>query len=165
LDRRGGLGVLAFGGVERPLSLVDFPLPPFTLLKRRRRLPRTFSLALLLLLLIGESAFLSAVLSTGREETFFGFWICGLRPAFFGFPSPSPRSVGSSVCSPNGPLEPTGRRRTTPGFAKVAAMMCRSLLSLAAPWWKRLLSAPHASKAAFIDGAAIAKSKKPSEVW
>jgi hypothetical protein len=27
---------------------------------------------------------------------------------------------------------------------------------IAAPWWKRLLSAPHASNAAFIDGAAIA---------
>jgi hypothetical protein len=47
----------------------------------------------------------------------------------------------------------------------VAAMTSGSLLSLAAPWWKRLLSAPHASRAAFIEGAAIAKSKKPSEVW
>jgi hypothetical protein len=28
-----------------------------------------------------------------------------------------------------------------------------------------LLSAPQASSAAFIDGAAIARSKKPSEVW
>src|SRR3981081_1596555 len=47
--------MLAFGGVERLLRLVDFPLPAFTLLKRRRLLPRTFSLALLLLLLVGES--------------------------------------------------------------------------------------------------------------
>jgi hypothetical protein len=65
----------------------------------------------------------------------------------------------------NGPLEPTGRFSTTPGFAMVAAMTSGSWLSFAAPWWKRLLSAPHASRAAFIDGAAIACSKKPSDVW
>jgi hypothetical protein len=47
----------------------------------------------------------------------------------------------------------------------VAAMTSRSSASFAAPWWNRLLSAPHASRAAFIDGAAIACSKKPSEVW
>ena len=35
---------------------------------------------------------------------------------------------------------------------------------LAAPWRKRLLSAPQACKAAFIEGAAIARSKNPSEV-
>jgi hypothetical protein len=47
----------------------------------------------------------------------------------------------------------------------VAAITAGSSLFFAAPWWKRLLSAPHASKAAFIDGAAIAWSKKPSEIW
>jgi hypothetical protein len=47
----------------------------------------------------------------------------------------------------------------------VAAMTFGSWLSFAAPWWNRLLSAPHAYKAAFIDGAAIAWSKKPSEIW
>jgi hypothetical protein len=47
----------------------------------------------------------------------------------------------------------------------VSAMTAGSSLSFAARWWKRLLSAPHASRAAFIDGAAIAWSKKPSEVW
>jgi hypothetical protein len=30
---------------------------------------------------------------------------------------------------------------------------------------ERLLSATHTSRAAFMNGAAIAKSKKPSEVW
>ena len=35
---------------------------------------------------------------------------------------------------------------------------------IAAPWWKRLLLAPQASRAAFMEGAAIARSKKPSEV-
>jgi hypothetical protein len=62
-------------------------------------------------------------------------------------------------------VDPTGRLRTTPGFAIVAATTSGSSLSLAAPWWNRLLSAPHASSAAFIDGAAIAWSKKPSDVW
>jgi hypothetical protein len=52
----------------------------------------------------------------------------------------------------------------TPGFAMVAATTSGSSLCLAAPWWKRLLSAPQASKAAFIEGAAIARSKNPSEV-
>jgi hypothetical protein len=47
----------------------------------------------------------------------------------------------------------------------VAAMTSGSSLSFATPWWKRLLSAPHACRAAFIDGAAIACSKKPSEGW
>jgi hypothetical protein len=40
-----------------------------------------------------------------------------------------------------------------PGFAIVAAMTSGSVLSVAAPWWKRLLSAPHASRAAFIEGS------------
>ena len=52
-----------------------------------------------------------------------------------------------------------------PGFAMVALIKSGWSLSLAASWWKRLLSAPHASGAAFIEGAAIAWSKNPSEVW
>ena len=40
--------MLAFGGVERLLRLVDFPLPAFTLFKCCRFLPRSFSLTLLL---------------------------------------------------------------------------------------------------------------------
>jgi type I restriction enzyme R subunit len=42
------------------------------------------------------------------------------------------------------------------GFFMVTAMTSGSSPSFAAPWWKRLLSAPQASRAAFIDGAAIA---------
>jgi hypothetical protein len=43
------------------------------------------------------------------------------------------------------------------GLAIVAAATTPgSVISLAAPWWKRLLSAPHAASAAFIEGAAIA---------
>jgi hypothetical protein len=64
----------------------------------------------------------------------------------------------------NGPLEPTGCFSTTPGFVMLAAMTSGSWLSFAAPWWKRLQSAPHASRAAFIEGAA-ACLKKPSDVW
>jgi len=43
--------------------------------------------------------------------------------------------------------------------------MVAATTSFAAPWWKRLLSAPHVSRAAFIDGAATAISKKPRNVW
>jgi hypothetical protein len=52
-----------------------------------------------------------------------------------------------------------GRPRTTPGLAMVAAIRSESWLSFAVPWRKRSLSAPHASRAAFIDGGAIAASR------
>jgi hypothetical protein len=121
-----------------------------------RRVKRTIEKA--------SAAFRCAALSTGREEGFFAVWPSDLRTDFAGL-SLSPRLVGSLACSPKDPSDPTGRLRTTPGFAMAAAMTSGSSLSFAAPWWKRLLSAPHASKADFIDGAAIARSKKPSEVW
>ena len=54
--------------------------------------------------------------------------------------------------------DPARRFRTTPGFAMVAATTSGSSVALAAPWWNRLLPAPHASKAAFMDGATIARS-------
>ena len=41
---------------------------------------------------------------------------------------------------------------------RILAFLGRALM-------KRLLSAPHASSAAFIDGAAISWSKKLSDVW
>jgi hypothetical protein len=58
----------------------------------------------------------------------------------FGLPLTSSldRSVGRAACSVNGPFDPTGRRRMTPGFAIVAAMTLGSLLSFATPWWNRL---------------------------
>jgi hypothetical protein len=74
------------------------------------------------------------------------------------------RSFGSAACSVKAPVEPTGRRRTTPGFAMVAATIFASSVSLAKPWWKRLLLDPQAANAAFIDGAVTARSKKPAEV-
>ena len=81
----------------------------------------------------------------------------GRRAFFFGPSPPSPRS-GRSACSANCPLDPAGRFSTTPGFAMAAATTSGSSVSLAKPWWKRLLPAPHASSAAFMDGAAIARS-------
>jgi len=99
----------------------------------------------------------------GLAEVSFAFRPAGFGADFFG---PSwPRFFGNTACSPKAPSDPTGRLRTTPGFAIVAAMTSGSVLSVAAPWWKRLLSAPHASRAAFIEGAAIACSKKPRAVW
>jgi hypothetical protein len=88
-----------------------------------------------------RAAFRSAALSTRREAGCLGLRPFDLWVAFAGL-SLSPRSVRSSASSPKGPSDPTGRLRTTPGFAMVAAMTSGSSLSLAAPWWKRLLSAP-----------------------
>ena len=47
----------------------------------------------------------------------------GLARCFRDLPAASsrPRSVGNAACSVNGPFEPMGRRRMTPGFAMVAA--------------------------------------------
>jgi hypothetical protein len=49
--------------------------------------------------------------------------------------------------------------------AIVAAMTSVSSDSLAKPWWKRLRLVPHASSAAFMEGAGTARSKKPWDVW
>jgi len=61
-----------------------------------------------------------------------------------------------------GPFDPTGRLRTTPGFAMVAATIAGSRVSCAKPCVKTLVLDPQASAAAFIDGAATAKN--PEEV-
>jgi hypothetical protein len=52
--------------------------------------------------------------------------------------------------------------RTTPGFDMVAATTFGSLAFLRDSLME--VSAPQASLAAFIEGAAIARSKNPSEV-
>ena len=164
LDGRGPLRVLPLGLVQRRLRLVDGLLPAFTLLLPGGLFPRPFTLAPLLLPFEGESGLSLRRLVDGAGGRLLRLWAFRLAGGFRRS-SPPPRSVGSSACSPKDPSDPTGRLRTTPGFAMVAAMTSGSSLSFAAPWWKRLLSAPHASRAAFIDGAAIARSKKPSEVW
>lgn len=74
-------------------------------------------------------------------------WGCGGRLARadgFGRRGPliSLSSLGNAACSPNLLFEPTGRFSTTPGLASVAATTQGSSVSLAAPWWNRLLSAP-----------------------
>jgi len=63
-----------------------------------------------------------------------------------------------------GPLDPTGRLRTTSGFAMVAATIAGSWVSFAKPCLKTLVLEPQASAAAFMDGAATARSKNPEEV-
>ena len=50
------------------------------------------------------------------------------------------------------------------GPASVAATIAGSSVSFAKPWWKRFVFEPQLSKAAFIDGAAMARSKNPTEV-
>jgi hypothetical protein len=167
LDGGGLLRVLLLGLVQRSLRLVDRLLTAFTVLLPGGLFLRPFKLAALLFPFVVESGLSLRSLvdgAGGRLLRLTALRPCGLRAAFVGL-LPSPRLVGNSACSPNDPSDPTGRLRTTPGFFMAAAMTSGSSLSFAAPWWKRLLSAPHASRAAFIDGAAIARSKKPSEVW
>ncbi len=76
----------------------------------------------------GKSACLSLIL---EGAGFFGFARRLVRPAAA---PPSARSVGSSACSLKGPLDPTGRLSTTPGFAIVAATISGSSVSFATPW-------------------------------
>jgi hypothetical protein len=75
--------------------------------------------------------------SSCRAADFFalaaGLWAGLFRPI-------RPRFFGSSACSPKGPPDPTGRLRTTPGFAMVAAMTPGSVLSFAAPSGINLLA-------------------------
>ena len=60
------------------------------------------------------------------------------------------------------PSDLTGRFRTTPGLAIVAATTSRSVLSLAAPWWLSAPSAPRGGAAAPADlGAAAALDDLP----
>jgi hypothetical protein len=122
----GALVVLPLGLVKGCLRLVDFPLallalplprclllpaPRLFSLEGKRRLPLCFSVAL-----------------PGRM--FFA-----LDRSFVGLRLPSPgKSVGSWASSLKGPSEPTGRLRTTPGFAMVAATMSGRSVSFATPW-------------------------------
>jgi hypothetical protein len=80
-----------------------------------------------------SAAFRSATSSLPRLEGFCALRPRDLRPDFFEPRSPA-RSVGCSACSLKGPLEPTGRFRTTPGTAMVAAITSGSSLCLAASW-------------------------------
>jgi hypothetical protein len=58
----------------------------------------------------------------------------------------------------------TGLLRTTPGLAIVAVTTAASCVSFAKPLLKTSVSVPQASAAAFMDGAAMARSKNPIDV-
>jgi hypothetical protein len=77
---------------------------------------------------------------------------------------PSSGAFGSVACSLNSPCDPTGRRSTVPGAAIAASTAFGSSVSSAKPRLKTSGSAPHASAAAFIEGAATASSKNPPAV-
>jgi len=94
---------------------------------------------------------------------FSGFFAAAFVGRFsFGFSNGS--DLGSAASSRNASFEPTARFSTTPGRAIVAITMAGSFVSFAKPWVNRLCAPPHASSAAFMDGAATARSKKPIEV-
>jgi hypothetical protein len=164
LDGRGPLRMVPLGLIQRRLGLVEGLLPAFTVLLIGGLFPRLLTLAALLLPFEGETSLpLRRLLDRpeGRLLRLTDFRLAGGFCRSFAV-----AQIGGQVgMLAKDPSDPTERLRTTPGFAMVAAMTSESSLSFAAPWWKRLLSAPHASRAAFIDGAAIARSKKPGEVW
>ena len=78
-----------------------------------------------------------------------------------GLTTGSEKPAGKAVSCWKGSLVPTGRRSTVPGLAIVAAIVARSPVSDAVPRWNALCFMPQASIAAFIEGAATARSKKP----
>ena len=125
----GPLYVFSLGLVQRRLRLVDRLLPACALLLPGRLLPGFFALATPTLPFVRLCGLpLRRLVRLGRSFPRLGR---GLRAAFF---RPSwPRFFGSSAFSPKGPSDPTGRLRTTPGFAMVAAMTSGSWLSIAAP--------------------------------
>jgi hypothetical protein len=81
----------------------------------------------------------SALLSVVRG----GDSLCGFAGPSFSFSTG--RSLGSSACSVKEPFDPTGRFRTTPCLARVAATMAGSRVSFANPCLKTLVREPHAS--------------------
>ena len=87
-----------------------------------------------------------------------------IRRGFADLSLPTGRSFGSLGCSLNEALEPTGLLRTTPGLTMVAATIAGSWVYLANPRLNSLVLRPQARAAAFMDGAATARSKKPTEV-
>jgi hypothetical protein len=115
------------------LRLVDGLLPLLALLTLSGLFLRAFALAAFLLLLESERGLPVGRLVRSPLKLLLRLRLTDLPPAFFEM-SPPMRSVGSSACSLKGPLEPTGRFRTTPGAAMVAAMTSGSSLCFAAPW-------------------------------
>jgi hypothetical protein len=85
--------------------------------------------ALLLLFSNASAALRAALLSILAAGGFFDF-----VPRLADLPFTSgDKSVGKWACSLNGPFDPTGRLRMTPGFDMAAAMTSGSLLSFATP--------------------------------
>jgi hypothetical protein len=132
-DGRGSLRMLPLSFVKRRFRLIDGPLSPFTLLLQGSLFPCPFVLAVLLLAFISQSDLALRRLVDGAGGGLPRLAAFRLAGAFRGLPA-LPRSVGSSACSRKDPSKPTGRLRTMPGFAMVAAMTLGSSLSFAAPW-------------------------------
>ena len=153
--------MLLLGFVQCSLRLVDRLLTAFTVLLPGGLFARSFALTPLLLLFEGESGLSRRRLVDGTEEGFFAFGPFGLRAVFFS-PEP-PRLVGSSSMLAEGSVgsdwapEHNARFRHGRGDdVRIVTFLRRALM-------EEIAVGPHASRAAFIDGAAIARSKKPSE--
>jgi hypothetical protein len=130
--------MLPFGLFECGLRLGGRRIATLPLLRPRDFFRRSLSRSLSALSYSKAAlrAALSSVFGGGRSFGL-GRLSCGLRPA-----SSSGRSVRQGCIFGMRAIRPDRRRRMTPGFAMVAATSSGSSDSLAAPWWKRLLSAP-----------------------
>jgi hypothetical protein len=161
---RSVLFVLPTGRIQGALHVVDGLLPPLALLTLSGFFLRAFALAAFLLLLESERCLPISRLVRGPHRLLLRLTphrpaACLIRNVVA---SQIRRQLGVLFERPagtDGTLQNDARRshgrRDDVG---ILAFLRRALV-------KRLLSAPHASRAAFIDGAATARSKKPSEVW
>ena len=170
LDGRHGLVVTCASPFESGVSLGDRPLALLAralllgfLLLAFEFLPLFFSLELLPFLLLFECRRRVALrFLVGFRVGFLLGGACFGRSSAVAFLTSG--AFGSAAFSANAPSDPTGRRSTTPGAASVASTILGSSVCSAKPRLKMSGSDPQASAAAFIDGAATARSKKPMEV-
>lgn len=148
------LGVLLLRPIQSLLCLVDGPLPARLLLLLGCLLPSLLALLALSLALVRlRGNPVVGLLALGSPAL--GTTFCVRRPQGFSVVRRAPEPSAGS----HGPFEDDAWLSHGCGDnVRISALHCRAS-------WKRLLSAPHASRAAFIDGAAMDCSKKPSDVW
>jgi hypothetical protein len=162
LDGGDPLRVLLLSLVQRSLRLVDRLLTAFTLLLPGGLFARPFTLAPLLFLFEGESglSFRSPVDGAIGLLRLMAFRLAG------GFRWSAAAKISGqlgmfaerSVCSDRAPENDAGLCHGRGDDVRVVALLRRALV-------EEIAVCAHTSRAAFMEGAAIARSKKPSEVW
>jgi hypothetical protein len=162
LDGGGPLRVLLLGLIQRSLCLVDRLLTAFTLLLPGTLFARPFALAAPLLLFEGESGLsLRRLVDGARGRPFCPrtFRLAG------GFRWPGTAKIGGQLgMFAEGSVGSNGTPENNARFLHGRGNHVRIVTFLRRALMEEIAVGPHASRAAFIDGAAIARSKKPSEV-